>query len=115
MDALLTNGADVTVTESPGVVVGPDAARALAAVTGVRGVEPVQHRFGYVGADLQDVYGVDPATITGVAVLQDAYFQGGTARGLMDTLSARCPPKLVPIRSSFGTRATFREQGRFLL
>ena len=95
VDALLTNGADVTVTESPGVVVGPDAARALAAVPGVRGVEPVQHRFGYVGADLQDVYGVDPATITGATALQDAYFQGGTARGLMDTLAARPDSVLV--------------------
>ena len=30
---------------------------------GVRSVEPLQHRFAYVGADLQDLYGVRPQTI----------------------------------------------------
>jgi putative ABC transport system permease protein len=95
VDAKLTNGADVTVTESPGVRVGPGAAADLATVPGVSAVEPVQHRFGYVGADLQDLYGVRPATITGVTALQDAYFQGGTARELMDVLAARPDSILV--------------------
>jgi putative ABC transport system permease protein len=95
VDAKLTNGADVTVTEAPGARVRPDAAAALAAVAGVRAVEPLQHRFGYVGADLQDVYGVRPATITGVTALQDAYYQGGSARALMDTLAARPDSILV--------------------
>ncbi|HEY0812481.1 MAG TPA: ABC transporter permease [Pseudonocardia sp.] len=94
-DAQLTNGADVTVTESPGVRVGPDAAAPIAAVPGVRGVEPVQHRFGYIGADLQDLYGVRPETITGVTALQDSYFQGGTARALMATLTAKSDSILV--------------------
>lgn len=87
-DAQLTNGADVTVTESPGVRVGPAAAPALAAVPGVRAVEPLQHRFAYIGADLQDLYGVRPATITDVTALQDTYFQGGSARTLMAILAA---------------------------
>jgi putative ABC transport system permease protein len=87
-DARLTNGADVTVTESPGVRVGPDAAATLAGVSGVRAVEPLQHRFAYIGAELQDLYGVRPDTITGVTALQDTYFQGGSARALMDTLAA---------------------------
>jgi putative ABC transport system permease protein len=86
-DAQLTNGADVTVTESPGVRVGPDAAAALAGVPGVRAVEPVQHRFAYIGADLQDLYGVRPNTITDATALQDTYFHGGSARALMDTLT----------------------------
>ena len=64
-------------------------------MAGVRAVEPVQHRFAYVGADLQDLYGVRPATITGVTALQDAYFQGGSARALMDTLAARPDSILV--------------------
>ena len=34
---------------------------------GVEHVEPMQHRFAYVGADLQDLYGVDPATIVAAA------------------------------------------------
>jgi putative ABC transport system permease protein len=95
VDAKLTNGADVNVTESPGAHVGPDASAALAAVPGVRAVEPVQHRFGYVGVDLQDVYGVRPTTIIGVTALQDAYFQGGSARALMDTLAAQPDSILV--------------------
>jgi putative ABC transport system permease protein len=70
-DAQLSNGADVTVTQSPGLKIGPAAAAQLASVAGVRHVEPLQHRFAYVGADLQDLYGVRPATITGATSLQD--------------------------------------------
>ena len=51
-DAQLTNGADVTVTESPGAPAGSEVAPLLAAVPGVRAVEPLQHRFAYIGADL---------------------------------------------------------------
>jgi len=88
VDALLSNGADVTVTEPPGVAVGPDAASTFVAVPGVQHVEPMQHRFAYVGSDLQDLYGVNPDTIVAATRLQDAYFAGGTARGLMGTLAA---------------------------
>ncbi|MCY7400463.1 MAG: ABC transporter permease [Nocardioides sp.] len=95
VDAKLTNGADVTVTESPGVVVGPDAAAQIAAVPGVRAVEPVQHRYAYVGADLQDLYGVRPASIAGATSLQNAYFRGGTTTELMSALSDRPDSVLV--------------------
>ena len=94
-DAALTNGADVIVTESPGAPVGPAASAQLAALPGVRSVEPLQHRFGYVGTDIQDVFGVRPSTITNVTVLRDTYFQGGTARQLMDTLAAEPDSILV--------------------
>ncbi|GAA1107638.1 hypothetical protein GCM10009630_00600 [Kribbella jejuensis] len=94
-DAVLTNGADVTVTESPGVVVGPNAAATLATVPGVRRVEPLQHRLAYVGSDLQDFYGVRPDTIAGATALQDAYFAGGTARGLLQQLAQRPDSILV--------------------
>jgi putative ABC transport system permease protein len=87
-DARLTNGADVTVTESPGQRVPPATAASLARVPGVVGVEPLQHRFAYIGPDLQDLYGVNPATITSVTGLADTYFQGGSARALMGTLAA---------------------------
>ncbi len=95
VDARLTNGADVTVTESPGARVGPQAGRQLANVAGVRSVEPMQHRFAYVGADLQDLYGVRPASIGRGGRLQDAWFQGGTATGLMGTLAHRPDAILV--------------------
>ncbi|MCU1452317.1 MAG: hypothetical protein JWN46_463 [Acidimicrobiales bacterium] len=89
VDARLTNGADVTVTESPGANVPPSFATKLASVKGVKSVEPVQHRFAYVGADLQDLYGVRTDSIVNAGRLQNAYFQGGTAKGLMKELSAR--------------------------
>ncbi|MEO6509984.1 MAG: ABC transporter permease [Nocardioides sp.] len=88
-DAQLTNGADVAVTEAPAAHVTPQAGQVLAAVPGVRRVEPVQHRFAYVGADLQDLYGVRPATIGSVTALQDGYFSGGTAKQLIGSLAAR--------------------------
>ncbi|MCW2991726.1 MAG: hypothetical protein JWM73_2320 [Solirubrobacterales bacterium] len=86
-DARLSNGADVSVVESPGVRVGPAGAAKLAAVPGVGTVEPLQHRFAYVGADLQDLYGVRPSTIGAAGKLQDGWFQGGTATGLMRSLA----------------------------
>ncbi|MFK0220940.1 ABC transporter permease [Streptomyces vinaceus] len=96
VDARLTNGADVTVTLPPGASTGPGAASASALrVAGVRQVEPLQHRFAYVGADLQDLYGVRPATIAGATSLQDAYFAGGSARALLHRLAARPDALLV--------------------
>jgi putative ABC transport system permease protein len=95
VDARLTNGADVTVTESPGTRVGPQEAARLTKVPGVKSVEPMQHRFAYVGADLQDMYGVRPQTIGAAGKLQNAWFQGGTAKGLMAKLAARPDSVLV--------------------
>ncbi|HEV7707647.1 MAG TPA: FtsX-like permease family protein [Asanoa sp.] len=80
VDARLTNGADVTVTTA--------GAADLTAATGVSRVEPLEHRYAYIGADLQDLYGVNPATITGTG-LQDSWFAGGTAEALMRQLAAR--------------------------
>jgi putative ABC transport system permease protein len=90
VDARLSNGADVTVAEPPGARVGPQEAAKLARVPGARTVEPLQHRFAYVGADLQDLYGVRPQTIADGAQLQDGWFAGGSARRLMADL-ARTP------------------------
>jgi putative ABC transport system permease protein len=88
VDARLTNGADVTVTEPPGAHVPPSAGSALATVPGVSAVEPLQHRYAYVGADLQDLYGVRPTTIAAATSLQDSWFTGGTAAELMAELAA---------------------------
>lgn len=95
VDARLTNGADVTVTESPGAKIGPAATRKLAAVPGVASVEPLQHRFAYVGADLQDLYGVRPSTIEQAGQLQNAWFAGGSAHDLMSRLAAQPDSILV--------------------
>ena len=88
VDARLTNGADVTVTEPPGAHVPPSAGMPLAAVPGVRGVAPLQHRFAYVGADLQDMYGVHPKSVAAATSLQDSWFTGGTADQLMAELAS---------------------------
>ncbi|KUN89933.1 ABC transporter permease [Streptomyces bungoensis] len=94
VDARLTNGADVTVTEPPGAQVRASAADTLK-VSGVRNVEPLQHRYAYVGSDLQDLYGVRPATVAKATSLQDAYFSGGTAGQLMHRLAQRPDNLLV--------------------
>ncbi len=95
VDAQLTNGADVTVTESPGASVPPSQAATLANVSGVQAVQPLQHRFAYVGADLQDLYGINPGTITQATSLQDAYFQGASASSMLARLQARPDAILV--------------------
>jgi len=94
-DARLSNGADVTVAESPGTSVGPAAGTRLRRVPGVASVEPLQHRFAYVGADLQDLYGVRPATIGAAGKLQDGWFAGGSAAALMKSLARRPDGVLV--------------------
>ncbi len=94
-DARLSNGADVAVTESPGVSVGPSQGIAqLRRIPGVGQVEPLQHRYAYIGADLQDLFGVRPATITSAGKLQDGWFQGGSAASLMATI-ARDPSAIL--------------------
>jgi putative ABC transport system permease protein len=95
VDAVLTNGADVAISSSPGSGLPPATRARIAATSGVSSVEPLQHRFAYVGNDLQDLYGVEPATIVNATSLQDAYFVGGTAQGLMDMLSQRSDGVLV--------------------
>ncbi|MGW3151275.1 FtsX-like permease family protein [Streptomyces sp. NPDC001177] len=98
VDARLTNGADVTVTEPPGARIPPATAGTLK-VSGVRHVEPLQHRFAYVGSDLQDLYGVRPDTIAQATSLQDAYFAGGTAHQLMRKLAQRPDNLLVSVET----------------
>lgn len=91
VDAQLTNGADVQVVLPPsGSASDPAAERRTAqqldALPGVRRVEPLQHRFAYVGNDLQDLYGIDARTLPTVTAFQDAYFQGGTADQILTRL-----------------------------
>ncbi len=78
VDVALTVGSDVAVVEPPGSTVGPQGARDFVGTAGVRAVEPLQHRFAYVGPDLQDLYGVRAASFGRVAPLQDAFVPGST-------------------------------------
>jgi putative ABC transport system permease protein len=87
VDAELSNGADVTVTG--GVAANLSGRLAdIAALPGVTAVEPMLHRFAYVGTDLQDLYGVDPATLANATRLANAYFVGGNAESVMAKLAA---------------------------
>jgi putative ABC transport system permease protein len=58
-------------------------------------VESLQHRFAYVGSDLQDLYGINPTTIEHATTLQDPYFQGGTASAILHRLATTSNGVLV--------------------
>jgi len=87
MDAVLTNGSDVTATGTTASPAGPLLAR-LAALPGVAAAEPMIHRFAYVGSDLQDIFGIDAGRIGRATSMQDAYFTGGTAQQMMGRLAS---------------------------
>jgi len=73
-------------------------AGAVAATTrlpGVSAVQPMMHRFAYVGNDLQDMYGIDPRRIATATPMSDAFFQGGNAAGVLGALAARPDAVLV--------------------
>jgi putative ABC transport system permease protein len=87
VDAELTNGSDITVS---GTAAAPADRRLdrLAALPGVAAAIPLQHRFAYVGTDLQDLYGIDPATIGRAATMSNAYFGDAGARATLSTLQS---------------------------
>lgn len=87
VDASLTNGADVAVT---GTVLSPatPAMDKIKAVPAVSWAEPMQHRFAYVGTDLQDLYGIDPTTIGQATPMSNAYFASNDARATLEKLKA---------------------------
>ncbi|TSA79517.1 ABC transporter permease [Deinococcus detaillensis] len=87
VDAVLTNGSDVTVTGNANNPAGPHLAD-LQKLPGVVKTQPLIHRFAYVGADLQDIYGIDAAHFTDVSRLADSYFKDITATQALDKLKA---------------------------
>jgi putative ABC transport system permease protein len=103
VDAELTNGADVAVT---GPTAFPPNSRlaALQAVPGVVAAQPMQHRFAYVGTDLQDLYGIDPRRIHEATTMANPYFASRNARGTLAALAARADGVLV----SAETAATYQ-------
>ena len=86
-DARLSNGADVVLGASGAGGLTASLRDSVAKTPGVASTEPLQHRYAYVGRDLQDVYGVDAKTIVRGARLQDSWFAGGTASNLAGTLA----------------------------
>ncbi len=94
VDAALTNGADVTVT---GTTASPPGALLpqLRALPGVTAAATMQHRYAYVGNDLQDLYGIDPATIGQATTMANAYFANNDARATLVALAAQPDGVLV--------------------
>lgn len=95
VDAELTNGADVTVTTTASAGLPSGLTAQVRSLPGVSAAQPMQHRFAYVGNDLQDLYGIDPATIGGATSISDAFFGGGSASNLLASLGARPDGALV--------------------
>ncbi len=89
IDAQLTLGADVVATTPPGAVARHALARRVTSIPGAAGVSAVDHSYAYVGPDLQDTFGIDPATLTRGTSLRDSYFLGGSAAQMLDRLRTR--------------------------
>jgi putative ABC transport system permease protein len=95
VDAQLTNGADVAVTTPAATGLPANLAATVRGLPGVVAAEPMQHRFAYVGNDLQDLYGIDPATIGLATPMSNAFFSGGDAAASLAQLAARPDAVLV--------------------
>jgi putative ABC transport system permease protein len=89
VDARLTVGADVVATGPAAALRSHRLEQRISRVAGVTATSAVDHGYAYVGPDLQDTFGIDPATIARATSLHDSYFLGGSARGLLDRLSGR--------------------------
>jgi putative ABC transport system permease protein len=87
LDVALTVGGDVAVVEPPGAHASPADGDRYASAPGATRIEPLQHRFAYVGPDLQDLYGIRPATIGTAAPLRDSFVAGGTIEQALSGLA----------------------------
>jgi putative ABC transport system permease protein len=88
VDAQLTLGADVTASTPPGGVGSSRLASTVASVPGVAATTAVDHSYAYVGPDLQDTYGINPASFQRATTLRDSYFVGGSADQMMSRLAS---------------------------
>lgn len=93
IDAELTNGADVTVT-GPEAANLADSLQAIERADGVAAAEPMEHRFAYVGSDLQDLYGIRADSLGRASTLSDAFFADSSAKDALAAL-ARTPDGLL--------------------
>ncbi|MBO0813810.1 MAG: ABC transporter permease [Actinobacteria bacterium] len=94
-DAQLTNGADVTAATTAAAGLPPRAVAAARRLPGVAAVQPMMHRFAYVGSDLQDMYGIDPRRIAAATPMSNAFFQSGSPAQVLAALAARPDAVLV--------------------
>ena len=59
------------------------------------------HSYAYVGPDLQDTYGIDPASFTRATSLRDSYFLDGTVAQIMARLRSR-PDGILVSKETIG-------------
>jgi putative ABC transport system permease protein len=85
VDATLTNGADVTITGTEMNPASPLIEK-IRSIGGVAAAEPMQHRYAYVGNDLQDIYGINPTTIGNATAMANAYFGNDDAAATLASL-----------------------------
>ena len=95
VDAQLTNGSDVTAATTASTGLSPRVFAATRHLPGVVAVQPMMHRFAYVGNDLQDMFGINPRTIGQATSVSDAFFQGGNAHAVLAKLATRPDAVLV--------------------
>jgi len=95
VDAQLTNGSDVTATTTAAAGLPTRIFGAARQLPGVLAVQPMMHRFAYVGNDLQDMFGINPRTIGTATSVSDAFFQGGRAKSVLAKLAAQPDAVLV--------------------
>src|SRR5204862_2181553 len=88
VDAQLTLGADVVATAPAATIQKDRLIKRIAALPGAAGVSAVEHSYAYVGPDLQDTFGIDPATLRHATSLRNSYFLGGSAAASLDRLRA---------------------------
>ncbi len=108
-DAQLTNGADVLVQGSTAAPAGQKLAD-IRSLNGVADAEPLLHRFAYVGADLQDLYGIDPARIGQATHLSNAYFANHNAQAALADLAAHPDGVLVSEETKNDYQLTIGDQ-----
>ena len=94
VDAELSNGADVNVTGATASPAGAELEKMLA-TPGVLAAVPMMHRYAYVGADLQDLYGIDPGAIGRATTMANPYFANGDANATLAKLAATADGVLV--------------------
>ena len=90
----MTNGADVAVTGASATPAGAELAR-IRSIPGVVSAQPMQHRFAYVGNDLQDLFGIDPTHIGEATDIVDGYFSKISAHDALTRLAAQQDGVLV--------------------
>jgi putative ABC transport system permease protein len=94
-DARLTLGSDVVVNAPPGSSLSTTTLSSASTAPGVQAASPMLHSYAYVGADLQDIFGIQPGHVQAATQLRDSYFSGGTATSLMTALANRPDGVLV--------------------